>query len=200
MSPRISAGWRLLARMMRSRSVCAMPPSTILIGGSKSPSWNISVALAEVEPATAPPTSALCAIEPENATISPPANKGHVGDIREAAVVGMVRDEDVAVLDLRLAAAIGLADALDEMAVDRRVEEHRRRHDQPPFAVENHAAEVARFTDDGRVAGAIEVVMHFLHQARDLVAQDLDGDGVHVIASPAPDCRGRRRARSSWAE
>jgi hypothetical protein len=26
------------------------------------------------------------------------------------------------------------------------------------------------------------VVMHFLDQARDLVAQDLDGDGVHAQA------------------
>ena len=124
-------------------------------------------------------------------------DKGHVGDMREAALVGMVRDEDVAVLDLRLGAGIGLADALDEMPVDRGVEEHRRRHDQPPFAVKNHAAEVARLADDGGVAGAVEVVMHFLHQARDLVAQDLDGDGVHVTASPAPDCHGDRRARSS---
>ncbi len=75
-SPRMSAGCRLLERMMRSTSVCAMPASTILIGGTKSPSWKISVASAEVEPATVPPTSALCAIEPENATISPAAKTG----------------------------------------------------------------------------------------------------------------------------
>ena len=75
-SPRISAGCRLLVRMMRSTSVCPTPASTILIGGTRRPSWNISVASAEVEPATAPPTSALCAIEPANATISPAANTG----------------------------------------------------------------------------------------------------------------------------
>jgi hypothetical protein len=60
------------------------------------------------------------------------------------------------------------------MAVDRRVEEHRRRHDQPAVAVEDHAAEVARLADDGGIARAIEMVVHLLDQARDLVAQDLD--------------------------
>jgi hypothetical protein len=76
MSPRMSSGWRLLLRMMRSMSVCGRPACTILIGGTSRPSWNISVALAEVEPATAPPTSALCAIEPAKATISPSAKTG----------------------------------------------------------------------------------------------------------------------------
>src|SRR5262249_51338586 len=175
MSPRTSAGWRLLVRMMRSTSVCATPASTILIGGTSSPSWNISVASAEVEPATAPPTSALCAIEPANATIPPPAQTG----AGKAALVGMIGDKDVAVLD-RPVAAIAREDAADEMAVDRRVEEHRRGHDQAPLAVEDHAAEVARLADDGRVAGAVEMVVHFIDQARDLVAQDLDGDGVHA--------------------
>jgi hypothetical protein len=61
----------------------------------------------------------------------------------------MVRNEDIAVLDLQLGAGVGLADALDEMPVDRGVEEHRRRHDQPPFAVKNHAAKIARLADDG---------------------------------------------------
>ena len=108
-------------------------------------------------------------------------DEGHVGDVGQAALVGMIGDEDVAVLD-RVDAAIELEDAADEMAVDRGVEEHRRRHDQAPLAVEDHAAEVARLADDGRVAGAVEMVVHFIDQARDLVAQDLDGDGVHAHA------------------
>ena len=76
MSPRMSAGCRLLARMSRPTSGSARPASQILIGGSSKPSWNSSVAFAEVEPATAPPTSALCAIDPANATMAPPANTG----------------------------------------------------------------------------------------------------------------------------
>ena len=83
MSPRISSGWRLLVRMMRSMSGTRWPPSQILIGGSSRPSWYISVAFAEVEPGTAPPTSALCAIEPENATILPSANTGATNAMSE---------------------------------------------------------------------------------------------------------------------
>ena len=62
--------------MNRSISGSAREASQILIGGTSTPSWNISVALAEVEPATVPPTSALWAIEPENATIAPSTKTG----------------------------------------------------------------------------------------------------------------------------
>ena len=79
-------------------------------------------------------------------------------------------------------AAMEFENAADEMAVDRGVEEHGRRHDQPPGTIEDHAAEVARLADDGRVAGAIEMIVHFIDQARDLVAQDLDRDGIHAQA------------------
>jgi hypothetical protein len=41
------------------------------------------VALAEVEPGTAPPTSALCAIEPEKATISRSAKIGATNAMSE---------------------------------------------------------------------------------------------------------------------
>ena len=44
--------------------------------------------------------------------------------------------------------------------------------------VEDHAREIARLSDDGGIAGAIEVIVHLIDQARDLVAQDLSGDGV----------------------
>src|SRR5947207_983472 len=69
-------------------------------------------------------------------------------------------------------------DAADQVAIDRRMEKHRRRDDQPAVTVENHARKVARFTNDGGVAGAIEMIVHLLDQACDLVAQDLDGDGA----------------------
>src|SRR5262249_11047059 len=87
-------------------------------------------------------------------------------------------------------AAVDLEDAADEMPVDRSVKEHRRRHDQATLAVENHAAEIPRFADDGGIAGAIEVIMHLLDQARDLVAENLDGDSV-----PAHACGSRTRLR-----
>src|SRR6202040_1491097 len=79
------------------------------------------------------------------------SDEGHVRDVGKAALVGMIGDEDVAVLD-RVGTAVELEDAADEMAVDRRMEEHRRRHNQAPLAVEDYAAKVARLADDGRVA------------------------------------------------
>src|SRR5207253_729699 len=81
----------------------------------------------------------------------------------------VIGNEDVAGLYCSLA-AIELEDTAHEVAIDRRMEKHRRRHDQAPLAVQNHAAEISGFADDRRVAGAIEVVMHFIDQARDLVA------------------------------
>src|SRR5262249_6155911 len=96
----------------------------------------------------------------------------------QTAFIRVVRDEYVAFGDgVRL--AVDVEDAADEMAIDRRVEEHRWRHDQAAVAVQDHAGEVARLANDGRIARAIEMIMHLIDQACDLVAQDLDGDGVH---------------------
>ncbi len=103
-------------------------------------------------------------------------HEGHVGDVRQPALVGVIGDEHVARRDRT---GVDLEDAADQVAVDRSMEEHRRRHDQPAVAVEDHAAEVAQFADDGGIAGAIEMVVHLIDQARHFVAQDLDGDGVH---------------------
>src|SRR5262249_19069829 len=79
-------------------------------------------------------------------------------------------------------AAIDLEDMAHQVPIDRCVEKHWRRQDQTPLAVQNHAAEISRFADDRRVAGAVKVVVHFIDQARDLVAWDLDSDGVHARA------------------
>jgi hypothetical protein len=108
----------------------------------------------------------------------------HVGNVRQSAGIGMIGNEYVAVLDSGIfrAAAIEIENAADQMPVDRGVEEHRRRHDQPPAAIEDHAAEIARLANDGRIAGTIEMVVHLIDQACNLVAQDLDGDGIHVHA------------------
>ena len=76
-------------------------------------------------------------------------------------------------------AAVQLENLCHQMPIDRRMKEHRRRDDQAAGAVEDHTAEVARLANDGRIARAIEMIMHLIDQARDLVAQDLDGDGVH---------------------
>src|SRR5262249_10636915 len=108
-------------------------------------------------------------------------DEGHARNMRKAALVGAIGDKDVAILD-PFRAAIDLEDTAYQVTIDRCVEKHWRRHNQTPLAVENHAAEIPRFADDRRVAGAVEVVVHFLDEARDLVAQDLDGYGVHAHA------------------
>ena len=105
----------------------------------------------------------------------------HVGDVGQAAFIGVIGDEHVAVADAVVRVrAVKRKDAPDQMAIDRGMEKHRRRDDQPAVAVEDHAGKIPQFADDGGIAGAVEMVMHFFHQARDLVAQDLDGDGVQT--------------------
>src|SRR5262245_11928282 len=86
----------------------------------------------------------------------------------------MIGHEYVAVPDI----SMHFEDAADEVTINRGMEEHRRRHDQASGTVEDHAAEVSRLPDDGGIAGAIEMIMHLLDQAGDLVAQHLDSDGV----------------------
>src|SRR5258708_26051039 len=81
----------------------------------------------------------------------------------------------------------------DQVPIDRRMEEHRRSHDEATLAIKDHAGEIARFADDGGIAGAVEMIMHFLHQARDLVAQDLNRDGVQSCLPSSSNiacCRG----------
>src|SRR5262249_29176358 len=56
---------------------------------------------------------------------------------------------------------------------------HRRSDDQPAVAVEDDTGEVARLADDGGIARTVEMIVHLLDQAGDLVAQDLDQHGVH---------------------
>src|SRR5260370_1156284 len=108
-------------------------------------------------------------------TLSSPARResrrdeSHVRNMWKAAFVRMIGDEDVTGLD-RLRAAIDLEDAAHEMAIDGRMKKHRRCHDQTPLSVQNHAAEIPRFADDRRIAGAVEVIVHFIDQARDFVA------------------------------
>ena len=91
----------------------------------------------------------------------------------------MVGDEDVALLDA-IVLRVNLDDAAYEMAIDRRMEEHRRRDDEAPGPIENDAAEIPRFADDGGVARTVEMIMHLLDKACDLVADDPDGDRVHA--------------------
>src|SRR5215210_4758337 len=100
--------------------------------------------------------------------------------MRYSGFIGMVGDEDVAVADTVI--AVQLQDTSHQVAVDRRVKEHRRRDDEPPATIEDHTGEVTRLADDGGVAGAIEMIVHLLDQAENLVAQNLDEDGVHGYA------------------
>ena len=120
-------------------------------------------------------------------------DEGHVRDMRQTTVIGMVGHEDVAISN---AIAIGPKDVSDQMPVDGRVEKHRRRGDKPSVAVHDDATEVTRFPDDRRIAGAVKMIVHLIGEAGDLVAQDLDRDRVdaHGLAS-----RIRLRAPSTRA-
>src|SRR5580704_16028067 len=116
-------------------------------------------------------------------------NESHVGHMRQAAVIGMIADEHVAVADI---AAVQLENLCHQMPIHRRMKEHRWRHEQAAVAVEDDAGKVARLADDGRIAGAVEMVVHFLHQAADAIAHDLGGDGVDHVQST------RSKMRLPW--
>src|SRR3954447_16621316 len=105
--------------------------------------------------------------------------ESHIGYMRQAAFIGMIRNEHVALPDPAVG-AIEIENAADEMPIDRRMKEHGRWNDQAAGAVENNAAEIARLADDCGVAGAIEMIMHLLDEARYLVADDANADGVHA--------------------
>src|SRR5262249_567565 len=101
----------------------------------------------------------------------------HVGNMWEGALIGMVGNEHVIFIQAIL--PIDLKNAADEMAVDRRMEKHRRRNNKTPGSIENDTTEIAGFPDDGRIAGAIEMIMNLLDKARDVVADDLNRDRIH---------------------
>src|SRR5262249_35036491 len=141
MSPRTSAGWRLLPRMRRSMSGNGRPASRILIGGVDTPFWYIPVPLAGGGPAVVPPTTALVGDRAGKGDDLVPGetrrDEGHVGDVRQTAFIGVIGDEHVAVADAVFGVgAVDREDAADQVAIDRRMEEHRRRDDQPAVAVQ----------------------------------------------------------------
>src|SRR3954464_2905758 len=117
----------------------------------------------------------------------------------QSAFIRVVGDEDIALPD-RIVPAVHFEDATYQVTIDRCVEEHRRCNDQPPIAVKDHATEVARLADDGRIARAVEMIMHLIDQAGDLVAQSLGGDGVHVTPSAGSDRGSQQPVRSNRGE
>jgi uncharacterized protein YfdQ (DUF2303 family) len=72
--------------------------------------------------------------------------------------------------------------ATDEITIDGRMEEHGWRDNEATGAIKDHAREVSRLADDGGIARAIEMIMHLIDEARDLVAQNLNGDRIHQTA------------------
>src|SRR5436309_1719334 len=85
--------------------------------------------------------------DPPSGNLATTARTSWAAALRMAALVGVIGNEDVAGLYCSLA-AIDLEDTAHEVAIDRRMEKHRRRHDQAPLAVQNHAAEIPGFADD----------------------------------------------------
>jgi hypothetical protein len=108
---------------------------------------------------------------------------GEIRGVRQIALVGMIAQQEVAI---RQRAAMHLEDAADKMEIDRRMQDHRRRHRNAAAAVGNDAGEIARLADDGRIAGAEEMIVHLLHQACDPVAQKLHRDAVDRLTHRSP--------------
>src|SRR3974390_1282200 len=82
------------------------------------------------------------------------------------------------------------------MTIDRRMEEHRWRDNQAAGTVEDDTAEVARFPDDGGIAGTIEMIVHLFDEARHLVTNHSGSDRVHCEPQVS-GCKTRLRLQST---
>ena len=70
-SPSSTSGMREFTFMISITGRMGSPREMILTAGSRSPSWNISVASPLSEPGAMPPTSELCAMFAVHAMIRP---------------------------------------------------------------------------------------------------------------------------------
>jgi hypothetical protein len=98
-----------------------------------------------------------------------------VRQMRAAAGVGVVADEDVAFLEIREIVALG--DVADD--ADQRAEMHRDVHrlaERAALRVEQAGRGVAALLDVGRVGGAHQRLAHLLDDRGERVADHLDGD------------------------
>ena len=122
-------------------------------------------------------------------------------DVRRVVVaaVGVVEDEDVALVDVA-------REALGDRAhrVRRRAHQHRdvgRLRDQAQVAVEDRGHEVARLGEDRRAAGAQHRLADLAADGVQPVADDRGQDRVgrgsdrHGFSAPLGSCRARRSAR-----
>ena len=75
-SPSRTSGIRELTLMISKTGRIGSPSAMILMAGSRSPSWKISVASPVSEPGAMPPTSELCAILAVQAITRPSAKTG----------------------------------------------------------------------------------------------------------------------------
>ena len=112
----------------------------------------------------------------QDAVVKNRCDETHVRGMRQISFIGVVGDEYVTVRQIVL--SIVREDPLHQMVIDRRVKKHPGRHQKAAFWVDDDAAEIARFADDGRIARPIEMVVQFLHQTGDTVAQQFDGNGI----------------------
>ena len=102
----------------------------------------------------------------------------HVVGVGASAVVGVVREEGVALG--HVVEAVELQQPFDRLRVGGHVSRVERLTDEPPLPVEHAAAEVVRLADDGRVAGAEDRLLHLADDAVQPCPQDFVGDGVYA--------------------
>ena len=100
----------------------------------------------------------------------------HVGRVRAAAMIGMVDEEGVALLDVALVGFDHRAAAGRERADVQRQDDMLR--DNVAARVHERAGRVLAFAHDGRIARAEKRVLHFEHDAFKARAHDLDVNGV----------------------
>ncbi len=97
--------------------------------------------------------------------------------MRHAGLIGVVGYKDVTVL--QVVDFVIFKHIFDEGPVRDAMEKHRRWNNQTTSLVQYHAGKILGFPDDGGITRAVEMVVHLVYQARDLVAEHLYRDWIY---------------------
>ena len=89
------------------------------------------------------------------------SHHGEIRGVRQVTLIGMIAEHHIAVFQYSV---VDLQNPVDQMEINRRVQGHWRRHRDASRAIGDDTGEIAQFADDGRIAGAEEMVVHLLHQ------------------------------------
>ena len=177
--PSVLRGVRWLARTTFQTSRTCSPRRISFIGGSRRPSWYISVAFEANDPGASPPISATCAM------LATKASRRHVKDRFEHQVLGHVAAAAVRIVvndhvprferftaQLRDRPLDGMADGTDLGGASFSLRKHN------AVGIEDRAREVARFIEDRGVRRPDHRARHLAAGIDHVIVDDRQRDAV----------------------